>query len=80
MEEIVEVIGPVSDSDKGDKTPKSDVDYSRGSKAEHCGVCKHYTWAGYDVPVCDGRCSLVEGYIDPAYWCERFTSSKSSEK
>jgi len=44
---------------------KESVDYSEGMKSAHCGICKHYR--------SPGSCELVEGDIDPSYWCELFS-------
>jgi hypothetical protein len=63
-----------------DKTPKEDVEYSRGHLHSHCGptfhddkfFCKHFIpRSGYM-----GLCETVAGAIDPTYWCHRFERSK----
>jgi hypothetical protein len=48
------------------KRSKESVDYSKGMPQSHCGICKHYS---------PGSCELVEGEIDPSYWCELFARS-----
>jgi hypothetical protein len=45
------------------KRSKASVDYSQGMDSAHCGICKHYS---------AGSCELVEGDIDPGYWCKLF--------
>jgi len=45
------------------KRSKASVDYSEGMKSAHCGICEHYS---------SGSCELVEGDIDPSYWCKLF--------
>lgn len=48
---------------------KREVDYSKGMKKAHCGICRHY------IP--GGKCELVIGNIDKAYWCKLFKSLKA---
>jgi hypothetical protein len=48
---------------------KSNVDYSLGMKAAHCGVCAHF------LP--PDACEEVMGKIDPRYWCKLFRLSRS---
>jgi hypothetical protein len=50
------------------KRSQASVNYSKGSTAEHCGICKHF-----QVP---NACELVEGHIVPSYWCRLFARSK----
>jgi hypothetical protein len=45
------------------KLSKQSVDYSKGTPEDHCGVCEYYE---------HGACRIVDGEIDPNYWCERF--------
>lgn len=63
------------------KFAKSDVNYSTGMLQSHCGptfhddrfYCKHFR------PSASGRigkCDLVEGDIDPSYWCELYSRVK----
>jgi hypothetical protein len=47
----------------GQKETKAEAGYTRGTKAEHCGICKHY--AAHE-------CEIVEGRIFPAMWCRYF--------
>ena len=47
------------------KFKKSEVDYSKGKPHAHCGICEHFRPESRS-------CTLVEGDIDPAYWCEKF--------
>lgn len=47
----------------GKKETKAEAGYVRGTKAEHCGICKHYLAHG---------CEIVEGRIFPAMWCRYF--------
>ena len=51
---------------------KASVDYSEGMKSAHCGICKHYR--------SPGSCELVEGDIDPGYWCELFARSTNDAR
>lgn len=45
------------------KRPKSEVDYSKGYAAAHCGICEHYA---------NHACELVRGMINPDMWCKLF--------
>ncbi len=45
------------------KFTKEAVDYSKGLPDAHCGICEHYR---------HGTCLIVEGAIEPDYWCEKF--------
>lgn len=45
------------------KLSKSAVDYSKGTPDEHCGICEHYRHGG---------CLIVEGAVEPDYWCDKF--------
>jgi len=45
------------------KLSKESVDYSKGLPDAHCGICEHYR---------HGTCLIVEGEIEPDYWCEKF--------
>jgi hypothetical protein len=46
---------------------KSEVNYSKGTDAAHCGICEHYR---------DHACSLVKGEISPDMWCKLFHVQK----
>jgi hypothetical protein len=48
------------------KKPKVQVDYSKGMRTAHCGICIHFQKNRE-------RCELVLGKIDPAYWCKLFS-------
>jgi len=50
------------------KRAKESVNYSKGSPAAHCGVCKHFTPPN--------ACEKVEGHIVPSYWCRLFEKSR----
>jgi hypothetical protein len=52
------------------KRSKESVNYSKGSMAEHCGICKHFQT--------QNACELVEGHIVPSFWCRLFAKSKIS--
>lgn len=64
------------------KVSKQSVNYSRGHKDSHCGkvfpddkgYCRHY------IPHTDqhseGACQLVQGSINPVYWCEKWQRQK----
>jgi hypothetical protein len=45
------------------KFTKAQVDYSKGTPEEHCGICEHYRHSS---------CLIVAGDIDPNYWCQKF--------
>lgn len=62
-------------SDKPEKKLKSDVNYSRGTRAAHCGVCKHFHWPTIEDSIRDGTCDIVTGLIDCAKWCTEFKKS-----
>jgi hypothetical protein len=47
----------------GRKETKTEAGYTRGTKAEHCGICSHY--AAHE-------CEIVAGRIFPAMWCHYF--------
>lgn len=53
------------------KVSKESVDYSLGKKESHCGICAHF-----EEP---NSCEIVEGKIDPAFWCKRFLASQTAE-
>lgn len=46
------------------KRTKASVHYSKGYKPAHCGICRHF-----ERP---DACRLVEGKIDPTFWCRLF--------
>ncbi len=46
-----------------EKFSKDEANYSRGTKAAHCGICKHYS---------HHSCEIVAGNIFPAMWCRYF--------
>lgn len=58
------------------KYTKHEVDYSKGMLQSHCGpvfhddkfYCRHFEPSRYPL----GSCELVEGRIDPGYWCKRY--------
>lgn len=58
------------------KYTKEAVDYSRGMQDRHCGsvfkddkgYCKHF-----EKP---SSCKLVEGFINPIYWCRKFEKAE----
>lgn len=49
------------------KTTKREADYRMGRHGHKCGECAHYY---------AGKCSLVEGSIDPEMSCKYFTPDK----
>lgn len=51
------------------KTTKREADYRMGTDSRHCGLCAHYH---------AGKCTLVQGDIDPAMWCKHFSPEKSA--
>ena len=46
-----------------DKLPKAQVDYSPGKGKDRCRNCKNFLGS---------TCRVVEGKIDPDYWCTKF--------
>jgi len=64
------------------KSAKSDVNYSTGMLHSHCGptfrddkfYCKHFIPKARSS---NGTCDVVEGEIDPTYWCERYQRVKA---
>lgn len=48
---------------KAMKKPKSEVKYSDGTPAEHCGNCQHFQRH-------DEACTLVAGEIRANKWCK----------
>ncbi len=53
-----------------DKISKLKAGYSMGHADSHCGICEHYERG-------KNRCEIVEGRIDPAYWCKYFERRKT---
>jgi hypothetical protein len=51
------------------KASKQSVHYSQGMKTRHCGICQHF-----QPP---HSCEVVEGKIDPEYWCEKFKAKSA---
>jgi len=45
---------------------KAEVDYSTGTKDEHCGICTHF-----EVVHRNG-CEIVKGFIRAPDWCKKF--------
>jgi hypothetical protein len=45
------------------KLTKEAVGYSKGTPDAHCGICEHYR---------HGTCLIVEGGIEPDYWCDKY--------
>jgi len=62
--------GGPSDHDRDDtgKRTKESVNYSKGTDAAHCGICKHF------IP--PHACEHVEGHIVSSYWCRLFAKAK----
>lgn len=52
------------------KVSKASVDYSRGHRSAHCGICEHYE--GRRKPNGSGPCEVVEGTVSYPMWCRRF--------
>lgn len=53
------------------KRSKDDVDYGRGMKSAHCGVCRffeHLHW-----------CQKVAGRISPEGWCRLFVREQEKD-
>lgn len=46
------------------KRSKDDVDYGRGMKSSHCGICEHFEFPHW--------CKKVAGRISPDAWCRLF--------
>lgn len=61
-----------------EKLSKDETDYSLGMQNTHCGpvfhndqgYCDHYR--GDKGSLRFGSCEVVEGSINPVYWCNRF--------
>jgi len=51
------------------KKLKGSVDYSRGMKKSHCGICRYYH---------SGSCEKVEGQISPDMWCKLYSAAKTT--
>lgn len=66
-----------------DKLTKEEVHYSRGHVHSHCGprwtddtyTCRHFLSQSISLNR-DGKCELVEGVIQPSYWCDRYQRAK----
>lgn len=62
------------------KKAKKEVNYSLGMKESHCGkafsddsgYCQHFIGKQAST----GKCEVVEGPINPVYWCELFKKVK----
>ena len=62
------------------KLSKDETKYSRGHADSHCGkvfaddtgYCKHYHSTTHDA----GTCDIVEGKINPVYWCDKWQKAK----
>jgi len=67
------ILGPrVSRGDAtGEKHTQASVDYSPGMPKSKCEICTHF------LP--PEACALVEGPIDPQFWCELFERAKMNE-
>jgi uncharacterized protein len=55
--------GAASDAEVN-RLPKFEVNYGRGRKSEHCGICWHFSPPD--------SCNRVEGTIDVNAWCDRY--------
>jgi hypothetical protein len=55
----------------GEKHTQASVDYSPGMPQSKCEICRHF------LP--PEACALVEGPIDPQFWCELFERAKMNE-
>lgn len=61
------------------KLSKEETRYGRGHTDSHCGpvlardksYCKHFIAVGKSS-LDKGKCELVEGEINPIYWCNRW--------
>lgn len=53
------------------KASKESVDYSEGMQGSKCELCKHF--------LAPASCALVDGEIDPQYWCELFERARLNE-
>ncbi len=64
------------------KLTKEETDYSSGMQNSHCGpvflndkgYCAHYN--GNPGSSVNGTCDVVEGPINPVYWCNHFKKAK----
>ena len=66
------------------KSAKEDVHYGPGMLHSHCGptfhddrlYCKHFQPSAASGR--DGGCDVVQGKIDPTFWCELYSRVKKS--
>lgn len=64
------------------KLTKEQANYSRGMINSHCGkvfdndraYCKHFIRHHEDTDL--GECEVVQGAINPVYWCSKFSKAK----
>jgi len=54
------------------KKSKKSVDYGKGMKSAHCGICVHFR--------SPNACELVIGPIGPRGWCKLFKKAEGKEK
>lgn len=53
------------------KRSKDDVDYGRGMKSAHCGVCRFFEHPHW--------CQKVAGRISPEGWCRLFVREQEKD-
>ena len=64
------------------KLTKEETNYSRGMIHSHCGkvfpndngYCKHFI--RHHEATSNGECQIVDGPIDPVYWCTEFAKAR----
>jgi len=54
------------------KQSKKSVDYGKGMKSAHCGICAHFR--------SPNSCELVIGPIGPRAWCKLFKKAEDKVK
>lgn len=52
------------------RSTKDAADYTRGTKAAHCALCRHF--------VAPEACQIVTGKISPQGWCEYFRKTPAA--
>lgn len=65
------------------KKAKDEVQYSWGHMQSHCGpvfhddrwYCKHFIPRAKHT----GSCEIVQGDIDPEFWCTEFQKAKTAK-
>ena len=57
---------PSTDARTQGRHTKADARYTpQGTRAEHCGICRHF--------IQPGRCEVIEGKVVAGGWCRFFS-------